>query len=83
MRLIIRRPRHVRHPALRVTRIVVGILLIVASPLAIFVPFLLGVVPVFAGLSLLAPESRLARRCLMSSRLRLRTWRRSRRQSGA
>ncbi len=73
--------RAARHPVLRAIRIVVGVGLVVASPLAILVPLLPGPILVLAGLSLLSPESRLARRCLMSLRLRVRGWKRARRRA--
>jgi hypothetical protein len=77
------RRRYRRHPALRIARIVAGVLLIGLSPLSVFVPMVTGFVMVFAGLSLLSPESLLARRCLMSTRLRIRAWRRARRRREA
>jgi hypothetical protein len=73
-----------RHPALRIARIFAGILLLLLSPLMVFVPFVMSYVLIIAGLSLLAPESWYARWALIKLRLRLRALKRSirRRRAG-
>jgi len=48
----------------RVARLAVGGLLVVLGILGLFLPFLQGILFIFIGLSLLAPENRHARRLL-------------------
>ena len=64
-----RRHRHSRHPVLRAIRITAGVVLILAGVVGGFIPILQGWVFILAGISLLSPESRTARRILLSIRL--------------
>ena len=57
--------------ALRVGRIVAGVLFIVLGVVGLFLPVLQGILFLIAGLTILSTESTVARRCLTWLRARL------------
>src|SRR5262245_7131206 len=73
------------HPVLRVTRLIVGILLILMGVIGSLLPILQGWMFLIPGLGLLAPESRRIRKLVvwLRARLRLRRFRKRRRQAAS
>jgi uncharacterized membrane protein YbaN (DUF454 family) len=71
------------HPVLRVIRLIVGILLVLAGLIGGLIPVLQGWMFLIPGLGLLAPESRHIRKLVvwLRARLRLRRFRKSRRRA--
>jgi uncharacterized membrane protein YbaN (DUF454 family) len=53
-----------KRTALRVARLAAGVLLLVLGVIGLFLPFLQGILFIVIGLTLLSPESALARRWL-------------------
>jgi uncharacterized membrane protein YbaN (DUF454 family) len=74
---------HHPNPVWRATRLIAGILMLLAGAVGGLVPILQGWIFVLAGLMLLAPESRFIRKRIVWMRTRLNLRRRRRKHRGA